>query len=47
MFELPLTIIFQSKSTKSMHTKRLNIRIVEKYILSLNFDSLMNSSCGH
>ena len=44
MFELPLIIIFQSKS---MHTKRLQIRIVEIYIFSLNFDSLMNSSCGH
>ena len=47
MFELPLIIIFHSKSTKSMHTNRLQIRIVEKYIFSLNFDSLMNLSCGH
>ena len=44
MFELPLIIIFQSKS---MNTKILQIRIVEIYIFSLNFDSLMNSSCGH
>ena len=44
MFELPLIIIFHSKS---MHSKRLQIRIVEIYIFSFNFDSLMNSSCGH
>ena len=46
MSELFLVIIFHSKSTKSMHTKRLQIRIAELYIFSLNFDSLMNSSCG-
>ena len=47
MFELTLIIIFHSKSTKSMHTEILQIRIVEIYIFSLNLDSLMNSSCGH
>ena len=30
-----------------MHTKRLQIRMVEKYIFLLIFDSLMNSCCGH
>ena len=38
MFELTLIIIFHSKSTKSMHTKILQIRIVEIYIFSLNLD---------
>ena len=30
-----------------MHTERLQIRMVEIYIFLLNFDSLMNSCCGH
>ena len=42
MFELPLIIIIHVFHSKSMHTKRLQIRIVEIYVFSLNFDSLMN-----